>query len=70
MLGSPTSTPSSPTPPPLPPIVGMASAIKLPIFRGVGNEEPDQFLFMVNVVWEAQDVTDDKIKKATLVSML
>ena len=38
---SPTSNPSSPTPPPPPPTpkVGMASAVKLPVFKGVGNEE-------------------------------
>lgn len=66
----PTSTPYSPTPPPPPPRVGMASVIKLLIFRGVGNEEPDQFWFVVKAVWESQGVTDDNIKKATLVSML
>jgi len=48
----------------------MVSAIKLPVFRGVGNEDLDQFWFMVRAVWEAQGVTDDNIKKATLVSML
>jgi len=48
----------------------MASVIKLPIFRGIGNEDPDQFWFVVRAVWEAQAVTDDHIKKATLVSAL
>ena len=48
----------------------MASVIKLPVFRGVGNEDPDQFWFMVKDVWEAQGVVDDNIKKATLVSTL
>ena len=48
----------------------MASAIKFPILRGVGNEEPDQFWFVVKVVWEAQGVMDDNIKKVTLVSEL
>lgn len=36
-LSTPTSTPP---PPPLPPKVGIASVIKLPVFDGVGNEEP------------------------------
>ena len=44
--------------------------MKLPMFKGVGNEDPDQFWFVVKVVWEAQGVTDDNIKKATLVSTL
>ena len=48
----------------------MVSAIKLPIFRGVGNEDLNQFRFVVRAVWEAQGVVDDNIKKATLVSML
>lgn len=48
----------------------MASAIKLSVFKGVGNEDPNQFWFVVKVVWEAQGVIDDNIKKATLVSAL
>jgi len=64
---SPLSPPSPPTPPPQ---FSMASMIKLPLFRGVGNEGLDQFCFVVRVVWEAQGVTNDNIKKATLVSAL
>lgn len=67
---SPTSNLSSPTPPPPTPRVGMASAIKLPVSRGIGNEEPDTFWFMVKAVLEAQGITDDNIKKANLVSAL
>jgi len=48
----------------------MLKIVKLPVFKGLGNENPDQFWFVVRVVWEAQDVTDDHIKKATLVSTL
>lgn len=69
-----TSNPSFPTPsppPPMPPLkIGMVSAVKLPVFRGAGNEEPGQFWFLVKVVWEAQGIMDDNIKKATLVSTL
>jgi len=36
----------------------------------VGNEDPNQFWFMVRAVWEAQGIVDDNIKKATLVSAL
>ena len=46
----------------------MVSVIKLPVFRGVGSEDPDQFWFIVRAVWEAHEVTDLNIKKATLVS--
>jgi len=48
----------------------VVSAIKLPVFRGVGNEGPDQFWFVVRAVWKPQGVMNDNIKKATLVSML
>lgn len=48
----------------------MASTIKLPKFRGVRNEDPNELWFVVRAVWEAQGVTNDNIKKATLVSML
>lgn len=40
---SPTSKISSSTAPLPPPKVAMASAVKLLVFRGVGNEEPGQF---------------------------
>ena len=66
---SASSPPSLPTPPLPLPEFNMASAIKLSMFRGVGNEDLDQFWFMVKVVWEAQGVTNDNIKKATLVSV-
>ena len=66
---SPTSPPSSTTPPLPNPQFSMASVIKLPVFI-VGNEDPDQFWFVVRVVWEAHGVRDDNINKASLVSPL
>lgn len=48
----------------------MVNAIKLPVFKGVESAEPEQFSFVVRVVWEAHGVMDDNIKKATLVSTL
>jgi len=44
--------------------------LKLVVFKGLGNEDLDQFWFVVRAVWEAQGVIDDNIKKATLVSAL
>ena len=67
-MPSAASLPSPTTPPPPTPQFSMVSVIKLPIFRGVGKEDPDQFWFVLR--WEAQGVTDDNIKKATLVNML
>ena len=48
----------------------MTSAIQLLVFKGAGSKEPEQFWFVVVVVWEVHGVTDDDIKKATLVSAL
>jgi len=48
----------------------MENKVKLPLFKGLGNEDLDQFWFVVRVVWEAQGVIDDHIKKETLVSAL
>jgi len=46
----------------------MANSMKLPLFKGLGNEDPNQFWFVVKSAWEAQGVTDDNMKKATFVS--
>jgi len=48
----------------------MTSLIKLLVFKGVGNEDPDQFWFVVRAAWEAQGIMDCNIKKETLVSVL
>lgn len=65
------SSPPSPPTPSLPPThFSMASAIKLLVFKGVGNEDLDQIWFVVKAVWEAHGVTDENIKKETLVSTL
>lgn len=44
--------------------------IKLPVFNEVANEDLDQFWFFKKSIWEAQEVMDDNIKKAKLVSSL
>lgn len=48
----------------------MENEVKFPVFKGVGNENPDQFWFIVKVVWEVHGVMDENIKKATSVSAL
>lgn len=48
----------------------MTSAIQFPVFEGARSKDPEQFWFVVRVVWEARKVTNDNIKKATLVSAL
>jgi len=48
----------------------MASVVKLLIFKGVGNEEPGRFWFVIKSLWDAQGIIDDNFKKATLVCAL
>lgn len=43
----------TPPPPPLPPSFNMASTMKMHVFKGVGNEDPEQFWFITDVVWKA-----------------
>ena len=69
-LNSPPSPPTSPIPPPPPLRFSMEKTVKLPLFKGLGNEDLDQFWFVVRAVWEARDVTNDLINKVTLVSAL
>lgn len=38
------------------------------MFNGVGNEYPNQFLFLAKVMWEAQGIMDDQMKKEILAS--
>jgi len=44
--------------------------MKLPISKGIWSEDTDQFWFVMNVVWMVQQITDDNIKKAWLVTAL
>lgn len=51
-------------------VINMASIIKLSVFKGVGNEDSNQFWFVIRAIWEVQGVIDDNIKKVTLVGAL
>ncbi len=48
----------------------MVSVIQLPVFKGAGGEDPEQFWFVLTLVWNAPQVVDDNIKKAILVNAL
>jgi len=59
-----------PTPLPPPPPFNMSKTMKLPIFKGMGSEDTKKFWFYVNAVWKVQQITDENIKKAQLVTTL
>ena len=49
------------SPPPSPPKSQMAHVhddIKLPVFKGTGSEDPEQFWFLCEAVWTAKNITD------------
>ena len=69
-LSSSPSPPTSPIPPPSPPRFSVENTLKLPLFKGLGNEDPNQFWFIARAVWEDQGVTDAHIKKETLINAL
>ncbi len=48
----------------------MENSVRFPVFKGLGNEDPDQFWFVTKAMWEAQGITDDHMKKETLVVSL
>lgn len=59
-----------PLPPPPTPSFNMENTMKLPVFKGVGTEDLEQFWFVADTVWMAQQITNDNMKKAQLVTTL
>ena len=44
----------------------MGDDMKLPVFKGLGLEDPKQHWFLCEVVWSVKQVIDDDIKMAQL----
>ena len=62
---APTPPCSPPPPPPAPPLgIDMVVSMKLPNFRGIGNEDTEKKKIVTDVVWQDQQVNNDNIKKA------
>lgn len=38
----------------------MVNTMKMPIFKGMGTKDPEQFLFVTYAIWKAQQITDEK----------
>jgi len=43
----------------------MENSVNIHVFKGTGNEDLDEFWFLVKVVWESQGIMDDQMKKET-----
>lgn len=42
----------------------MATHLKLPTFKGLGDEDMDWFWFIVESIWTVQNVVSDMVKRA------
>ena len=61
------STPVS-SPPPRFTMAQMIGDIKLPVFKGTGSEDPEQFWFLCEAVWTTKNIMDQDIRRAQLVT--
>ena len=46
----------------------MNDDIKLPVFKGTGCKDPEQFLVLCKAVWTAKNITDQDTRRAQLVT--
>ena len=60
--------PTTSPPPPRSAMAHMNDDIKLPIFKGTGSEDPEQFWFLCEAVWTAKNITDQDTKRVQLVT--
>ena len=44
----------------------MVANLKLPTFKGAGDEDMDRFWFVAESVWTTQNISSDSVKKAQL----
>ena len=47
-----------------------SNEMKLPIFHGNGTDEPEQYGFLCEAIWTAQQTVDDDVKKNQLETTL
>ena len=50
------------------PMAHLVDDIKLPIFKGTGSEDPEQFWFLCDAVWTAKQITDPDVRAAQLIT--
>ena len=67
-VNPPLSKAFPPPQPPKPNMAHLADDIKLPIFKGTGSEDPEQFWFLCEAVWTAKGITDLDLRTAQLIT--
>ena len=55
-------SPSTSYPPPRTSMAHLVDDIKLPVFKGTGSEDPEQFWFLCEAVWNAKKITDPDVR--------
>ena len=66
---NPSPSTSCPSPnPPRNPMAHLIDDIKLPIFKGTGSEDPEQFWFLCEAVWNAKKIIDPEVRAAQLIT--
>ena len=63
-----TPSPSTSYPPPRTAMAHLADDIKLPIFKGMGSEDPEQFWFLCEAVWNAKKIADPDVRATQLIT--
>ena len=63
-VSSPLLTSSPPPTPFRSTMAHMHDDIKLPVFKGTGSEDPEQFWFLCEAVWNAKTITDQDVRRA------
>jgi hypothetical protein len=43
-------------------MVGVDPTLRMPLFQGVGSEDPEQHLFICDTIWTVKNVQDDDVK--------
>jgi hypothetical protein len=43
-------------------MAGVDNTLRLPEFKGVGSEDPEQHLFVCEIVWATKNIQDDVVK--------
>ena len=46
----------------------MNDDIKLPVFKGTGSKDPEQFWFLCEAMWTAKNITDQDTRRVQLVT--
>ena len=46
----------------------LADDIKLPIFKGTGSEDLEQFWFLCEAVWNAKNITDRDVRTTQIIT--